>query len=151
MGRARQRAFLGEETAKALRRSALMCLKQRKKTQLLTGSQERKIWLVKTWKKKYPSSCIIKEVQVKINWNSILYPVWIEKIKHTHLLAKVSISYDPALSPHTVLLKLRVHESHRGTLLKCRFWLRCVSKSNMDPDHLGTLLRSRLWFQCFSN
>lgn len=57
--RTREMTFLGEEiTAKAHRKSILVCFKQSKKVQW-AGSQKRKIWLIKNWKK-CPSSLMIK-------------------------------------------------------------------------------------------
>lgn len=98
-------------------------------------------------KKKSPSS-LMKDMQVKINWNSIFILSEQERL-NTHIFAKVHICHDPAIPPPHCT-SCTSWESP-GDLVKCRFWLQWVSKFNMNTDHLGTLLRSGLRFQGFSD
>lgn len=115
MGRSRERAFLGEESiAKALRKSALGCLKQSKKDLWLAGRQKEKYMACKKLEKQSPSSLMSKEMQVKINRNTVLYPLLTGKIKPTHVISK---GEHVLFLPHAALLRLTVQENHLGTLL----------------------------------
>lgn len=144
MGRNRERAFLGEESrAKALRKSALSCLKQSRKHPWLAGRQKEKYMACKKLEKQSASSLMSKEMQVEINWNTVLYPLLTEQIKPTHVISK---GEHGLFLPHAARLRLYCSGESPGDLVKCRFWLQRDSKFNMNTDHPGTLLRRGLWF-----